>query len=219
MATAPFLNEFAGSGTSKIGVERMQFSQAGTIQAHALGAVETEELRAGRLEAEPAGDAGVGGREQGISRRCTGARLPLRLFGRRCILFRLHGNDQTAGAHLDRQVHGLCQSRPGARFGHEPVDDDFDVVAHLPVELQIVIEVDHLAIDSRPCIALLQQVVKQVAVFPLLGRGSAGASRLYFVPVSSVMIRSMICSRVCAVTRWPHLGQWACPTRANSTRR
>ena len=44
----------------------MADAQAVAGQAHALRAVEAEELRAGRVEAEPAGGAGVVRREQQV---------------------------------------------------------------------------------------------------------------------------------------------------------
>ena len=59
-------------------------------------------------------------------------------------------------------------SRGRTRRRPQAIDDDLDVVPHLAVELQIVGELNDLAVDAGPHEALLQQVVEQVLVFALL---------------------------------------------------
>ena len=70
------------------------------------------------------------------------------------------------------------------------------------------------AVDAGPHEALLQQVVEQVAVFPLLAADQRGQHDETACPPASGQIRSMICSRVWAVIGRPHCGQCPCPTRA-----
>ncbi len=60
---APCLNDMLGVGDQQLGIEAVQFAQAVAGQAHAVRAVEAEQLRAGRLEADAAMRAGVMGRE------------------------------------------------------------------------------------------------------------------------------------------------------------
>ncbi len=80
----------------------------------------------------------------------------------------LDGNDQVPLAQPQRQLHRLGQPGAKLRAGHQPVDDDFDVVPHLPVEPQIVAQPHDPAIDPGADEALLQQVVEQVAILALL---------------------------------------------------
>ncbi len=121
----------------------------------------------------------------------------------------------TASANRARSADGRLLVAPAA---HQPIDDHFDIVPHLPVEPQIVGQLHHAAIDASPDETLLQQVLEQVAIFPLLARIS-GASTRNGVPGGNSAIRSIICSRVWAVIGRAHLGQCPKPTRANSTRK
>ena len=86
------------------------------------------------------------------------------------------GNDQAAFAQLERQIHGLGQ--PGARLtDRQTVDHHLDVVPHLPIELQVVGEMDDLAVHSGPHEALLDQVDEQIAVPALLRTNHRGQNR------------------------------------------
>ena len=57
-----------------------------------------------------------------------------------------------------------------SRAGHslEPVDDRLDLVLDLPVERQVVGQVDDLSVDPRPHIAGPGQLGEEVFIFPLL---------------------------------------------------
>ena len=65
-AIAPSQTESDGSGTRRSGSKSCADSQAFARQAHPLWAVEAEELRAGRVKAQPAGGAGIVRREQEV---------------------------------------------------------------------------------------------------------------------------------------------------------
>ena len=146
-------------GDQQLGVEVVADAQAVARRAHPLRAVEAEELRAGRVEAQPAGRAGVVRREQEVG-------LPL---GR---------DDDRPLAELQRLLDRLGQPPalrgPQRRHRLEPVDDDLDVVLDLPVERQVVGQVDDLAVDPRPHVAGPGQLGEEVLVFPLLAADHRG---------------------------------------------
>ncbi len=87
-------------------------------------------------------------------------------FAGRVVLPR---DDQVAAAQSQGQLDGLGDPRLRRRPGREPVDDHLNVVPHLAVEPQVVGQADHAAVDARPDVALLEQVVEQVAMLSLLG--------------------------------------------------
>ncbi len=192
---AALLKGSPGRGNQPLRIEGVDLSQAAALRTHALRAVEAEQLRAGRLEAQMAVRAGVmgrereGGRGDGPSRfaltpgtACGPSpggrgevdvlpfRLPpsaLRLF---FSAFRLaFGHDQEVSvAQAEGQLHGFRQSSADLRSGHQAIDDHVDVVAHLPVQSQVVAEMNDLAIDPGTDEALLQQVLEEVAVLAFL---------------------------------------------------
>ena len=62
-----------------------------------------------------------------------------------------------------KQVTGKAKEQWGRL-----TDDDFDVVAHLTIETQVVVQRNGLAIDSRADESLLQQIDEQIAILALL---------------------------------------------------
>ena len=83
-------------GDQQVGVEVVADAQAVARQAHPLRAVEAEELRAGRVEAQPAGGAGVVRREQQVG-------------------LALGRDDDRPLAQLEGLLDRLGQPRPDAR--------------------------------------------------------------------------------------------------------
>ena len=63
---------------------------------------------------------------------------------------------------------GLGQPGTQGFASNHPVDHDFDVVTHLPVEFQVFRQLHDLAVDACANEALFQQVVEEVAVLALL---------------------------------------------------
>ena len=97
-------------GDEQVGVERVTRAQAVAVGAHALRAVEAEELRARRLVAEVAVRAGVVGREEDV----LGSARP-RPPRSRSPLVRFDGDDQRPLAQLQRLLDRLGQPRPDLR--------------------------------------------------------------------------------------------------------
>ena len=125
------LERAAAVGNQTIRIEAVDLAQAVARQAHALRAVEAEQLRAGRLEADAAMRAGIMGREINVVGRAVPAQsAPISSCGaalrggacrtsdvfaraRRCGFCRaIDGHDQVALADLERQLDGFGQARP-----------------------------------------------------------------------------------------------------------
>ena len=139
-----------------------------------------------------------------------------RLGGNGCAAI-VDRDDQASLSHFQCQLDGFGQAR--SRFsGGQPVDHDFDRVPHLTIELQVVVQRNDRAVDAGTGETLLEQIDEQVAIFAFLGLDQRGQTTNR-VPSGSRSMRSMICSRVCAVIGREHCGQWPWPVRANSTRR
>ena len=153
---ATLLERLARVGDQQLGVEAVDFAQPVALRTHASRAIEAEQLRAGRLEAELAVRARIMGRKVDV-------------FG---ILFQRH--DQVAVAQFQGQLDRLGQTRSGLLAGGEPIDDHFDVVPHLAVQAQVVTQTDHCAVDPGAHEALFQQVLEQVAIFALLTADQGG---------------------------------------------
>ncbi len=81
-------------------------------------------------------------------------------------LVRQVGDDRPL-AHSERRVDRLGHARPDAVFDDEPVDDDFDVVRLVPVELHAVLDLAQLAVDADALVALLGYLLEQFAVVAL----------------------------------------------------
>ncbi len=80
----------------------------------------------------------------------------------------MHANDDTPLPDGQRRIHRFGQP-PTDRWPRlEPIDHDFDVVPHLPIERQVVRERDNAAIHTGPHEALLPQILEQILVLALL---------------------------------------------------
>ena len=90
--------------------------------------------------------------------------------GRRCVF---DGDDQASLPHFQCLLDRFGQAGPRLA-GHEAVDHDFDVVPHLAVQMQLVVERDDPAVDPGPGKSLFEQIDEQIAVFPLLSPNQGG---------------------------------------------
>ncbi len=154
-AIAPSQTDKRRVRNQQLGVEVVADSQAVACQAHALRAVEAEQLRAGRLEPDPAGGAGIIRRQQPVGPP----------FGR--------DDDRPLPAHQGLfdgfdQPATLTGTGIQAGTGLEPVDHDLDLMLDLAVERQVVGQIDHLTVHPGPNVAGLGQVGEQVFIFALL---------------------------------------------------
>ena len=141
-----------------VGIETEEFAQAIAGEAHALGAVEAEQLRRWFAEADAALGAGeVGGEDEVAGLGAGGAALWISGFGLRIadcgLVFRSRNprseirnrffiaalvefgrNDDAALADGEGGVDCFGQAAADCGAGFQAIDDDFDVVPHLPVE-------------------------------------------------------------------------------------
>ena len=100
-----------------------------------------------------------------------GSSLPPSSFRLRPSFFSLafiRSHNQVAFAQTQGQLDGLGQPRTDLRAGHQAVDDDLDVVPHLPVQPQVVGQPDDAAIDPGTDKPLFQQVLEEVAILAFL---------------------------------------------------
>ena len=77
---------------------------------------------------------------------CGFARFVVRLDS----LTYVRRDNQIPFAHPQRQLDRFRQPRPHAAGRHQPIDDHFDMVPHLPVEPQIVGQLHDAAVDPCP---------------------------------------------------------------------
>ena len=146
-----------------------------------MRAVEAEQLRAGRLIAAVAMRAGVVSGEEDVFalRRAgsvsTGDFAPLRSLTLPARLF--HRDDERAFGQRQRLLDRLGQARTHAGIVLQAIDDNLDVVLDPAIELQIVGEPDHLAIDAGADEAALEHVGEQILVFALLAAHHRGEDK------------------------------------------
>ena len=187
----PLTNDFSGARDQPLRIEAEELAQPVAREAHALRAVEAEQLRRRLLEADAALGAGevrgeddVAGLRAGARRFATSdasARVEPRLRRLRldsAVAVRLGSllvprPSRTATTMLpfpiaERHVDRFRQPAANARARRQPIDDDLDVVPHLAIEREVVGERHDAAIDAGPHEALLPQVLEQVAVLALL---------------------------------------------------
>ena len=77
-------------------------------------------------------------------------------------------HDQVAFAQAESQLDCLGQSSADLRAGHQAVDDNLDIVPHLPIQPQVVGQADDAAIDAGTDEPLFQQILEEVAIFAFL---------------------------------------------------
>ena len=68
---------------------------------------------------------------------------------------------------LERRLDGVGQPVAQVVLHHEPVDDDLDRVLELLVELDLLVELAHLAVDLHAGEALAAQLLEQILVLAL----------------------------------------------------
>ena len=185
---AALLERTARIGNSRSGIERVNLAQAVALGAHALRAVEAEQLRAGRLEAQIAMRAGVMGRKERC-RRADGGGRRVR-FGTRRFLFAwlgglpplppclsaFRGGSSSSIAtirlpspSLQRQLDGFGQPRRRTLGPATSRSMTTSMLCRIwRSSRRSSLQVDDPAVDPRADEALLEQVVEQVAVFALL---------------------------------------------------
>ena len=160
-------------GNEQAGIEGVEFAQAVAFVAHALWAVEAEQLRRRRLEAQSTVGAGVIDREDRIAGPCLRAARRLVVRG----LLGLDLDEHRSFANRQRQLDGFGKSRPDVGLVLQPVDHDFDVVPHLAIEMQVVVQRNGFAVDSRADESLFQQIDEQIAILALLSANQRGQHR------------------------------------------
>ena len=201
---APSQTDFDGSGTSRSGSKSWRMprpSHAGHIPCGLL-----------KLKS-----CGLGGSKP-IPQVC--ARV---VRGEQEVGPPLGRDDHRPLAELQRLLDGLGQppAQGGAaiRSHLQPVDHDLDVVLDLPVERQVVGQVDDLSVDPGPQISGAGELGEEVLVFPLLAADDrrqdqeAGPYGHVFEDPRDDLLAGLGGHRPAAV------GQCPCPTRAKSTRR
>ena len=155
----PLLQREAFIGDQQRLIKIMPYAQPLAIDTHPLRTVETEELRAGWLIADPAMRAGIVRAVEGLdvfsSRRglISGLAFGFSLGG--SGRFRRSGGPFLADDDAaPRQSHGVFnrfrQPSPAARSGRQAVHDDFNVMPHLPVKLQVLGQMNDIAVDACP---------------------------------------------------------------------
>jgi len=178
-------------GDQQVRVKGEPLAQPVAFGTHALGAVEAEQLRTRRLETDSAVPASIGSTEDDVLAAALrssvvffllplGPLSPLLRVGasRRFPLPPPLGrHDQISLAELQRQLDRLGQSGPDRRLDDQPVHDHFDIVPHLAIQLQVVGQGDHVAIDACPDKALFQQVHEQIAILAFLAADQRGEYR------------------------------------------
>ena len=96
------------------------------------------------------------------------------IWTRRTLPVAFDRGDQHPLADLERGFDRLGQPRPHVAFDRQAIHHDLDVVPHLPVELQVVGQRNHAAIDAGTDKPLLEQVGEKIAVLALLTANERG---------------------------------------------
>ncbi len=178
-------------GDQQVGIETEKLAQPITFKTHSLGAVEAEKLRCERFEAGLAVRASVTRGKRKVAgdgrafdasprglpaRTCRGCRVAapgaaigtgLGPLGRLAIGV-LHADDQVPLPNPQSIFNRFGKPRANAGTSHQPVDDHFNVVTHLPIQAEVVCQRDDRAVDAGADKTLFQQGRKQVAVLTLL---------------------------------------------------
>ena len=221
-------------GHEPLGIEAVNLPQAAALGAHPLRAVEAEELRAGRLEADVAVRAGVVRGKAEVARRglsrassaglATSDFLPPKiglspspLLVSFCPLSRLAS---LFSAFLLLPPRRSTRRFPAARPTRRPrpgAAAAFAPTARRSITTSMSCRIcrssrrssrqpHDAAVDAGADEPLLQQVLEEVAILALL---PANQRREDQHPRAEgiAAIRSMICSRLCAVIGRPHCGQ------------
>ena len=123
-----------GVGDHQVFAHQHLGAQAATVGAHALRVVEGKHLRRWLLIGDSAGGAVEAGRKQHV-----------------VVIFAT--DDEGAVAQAQRVVDGFFQTRVGLFAQNQAIDDDFDVVAAVAVEVGGLVQGKYLAVDADADIA------------------------------------------------------------------
>ena len=212
-------------GDQQIGVEGVARAEAVAIGAHAVRAVEAEQLRAGRLVALVAMGAGVvGGEEDVVMSGELGRRsadfdglcaLPSQVRLRRPTLRPRSTGDDHRCPSPSASACSTASARRGRTFGSilQPVDDDLDVVLDRRSSFRSSVRRTTWPSTRARTKPRLSMSSNRSLYSPFCPR-TTGARTRKRVPSGRARMRAMICSRVWAVMGRPHCGQWPWPTRA-----
>ena len=144
-------------GDQEAGVEVVPNPQAVAGRAHPLRAVEAEQLRARRVEPDPARRAGEVRRQHQVG-------------------LALDRHDQRPLAQPEGLLHRLRQPPPRVlrRRRLQAVDDHLDVMLNLAVQPEVVGQRIDLAVDAGADVSGLGEIDEQVLVLPLLAARDRG---------------------------------------------
>ena len=142
-------------GDEQLGIDLELRAETVAGLARAVRRVEREVARRELLERQPA----VHAREVlGEHERLGGSRL--------LVL----GDDLDLGdafGELQRGLERVGEPALDAGAAHEPVDDDFDRVLLVPLELELGRQIDDLTVDPGPRVALARELVEERVVLAL----------------------------------------------------
>ncbi len=144
-------------GHHQAGVDLLREAETVAGRAGAVRAVEAEDARLDLGQRDAAVDAG--------ELLAEGERAPV-------VAGEFHVDEAVGegGGGLD----GVGEPPPQALLHHEPVDDDGDVVLELLVELDVLLELAHLAVDLDAGEAVGAQLLEQLAVLALAAAHDRG---------------------------------------------
>ena len=202
-------------GDEQVRVERELVAQAVAVEAHALRAVEAEQLRPRRLVADVAVRAGVVRGEQDVSRvgsTSAAAFVVVRLgrlrLGSRPTTIRFPRRER------ERLLDRLRQPRAAASASafSRSMTTSMSCLMRRSSFRSSVSRTTWPSTRARTK-PRFSMSAKRSLYSPFCPR-TTGASTRNRVPSGSARMRPMICSRVWAVIGRPHFGQWPWPTRA-----
>ena len=136
-------------GDHQVGVDLLREPEAVARRAGAVRVVEGEDARLDLRQRDAAVDAGELLAEGELA----------------AVAGELHVHEAVGegGGGLD----GVGEPPPQPLLHHQPVDDDVDVVLELLVEVDVLLELAHLAVDLDPGEAVRAQLLEQLAVLAL----------------------------------------------------
>ena len=153
------IHGLGGIGHHPLGGELTQMADAVAIGAGAIGAVEGEEARRELLHHSAMDGAG---KILGIEA------LPLHPLGQLFAALGHHLHQGQTFTPLEGGAQRIGETLLHSLTGHEAVDHHLDVVGVVLIELDVVGQLTHLAIDANPGKALGHQTAEQLHVGALL---------------------------------------------------
>src|SRR5581483_5459165 len=135
-------------GHEQLGVDLLLVAEPGAARAGAVGRVEGEDARLELGEADAVLRAGEA-------------------LGKRRRLAADHVDRDEPVGERERRLDRVEEAVAQLRLHHEAVDDHFDRVLELLVELDLLLEEALLAVDLDACEALVAQALEEVAELAL----------------------------------------------------